>query len=128
MDNRTRRKYGTAEDYARIHRPGLSTAEAAELLGVAPRTITRHRASLGLSQPRPAEQIRPKTPEELARMEAMLDDGAPIREVERTFGTTWRTVTQHFPGRAWTKSQAGQYARLVNSHKGKRARAVNGNQ
>jgi hypothetical protein len=116
MHKQPRKKRVPIEEYARIHRPDLSTVAAAERLGVNPRTITRFRARLGLSQEHHGATRR-LTPEELARVEAMLNDGAPVREVERTFGMCWRTVTKHFPGRAWNRSQIGQYARVVSAHR-----------
>ncbi|QOI67675.1 helix-turn-helix DNA-binding domain protein [Arthrobacter phage Orcanus] len=112
MDKGPRKKSPTLEEYARIHRPDLSAADAAKLLGVTERTIVRHRARLGLSQASPGAAARP-TPERLAEIEARLNDGWPVREIERTYGTTWRTVTRHFPGRSWTKAQAGSFGRLV---------------
>ncbi|UVK62569.1 helix-turn-helix DNA binding domain protein [Arthrobacter phage TaylorSipht] len=102
----------TLDEYARIHRPDLTAAQAAELLGVSARTIVRHRARLGLSQASAGGANRP-TPELLAKIAASLDDGWPVREVERTYGTTWRTVVRHFPGRSWNRSQVGQYARMA---------------
>ncbi|UXE05175.1 helix-turn-helix DNA binding domain protein [Arthrobacter phage Jamun] len=111
---RNRPRSVTIEDYARIHRPDLSTTQAAKLLGVTPRTITRYRARLGLSQASPGGANRP-SPELLAEIAARLDDGWPVKEVARTYGTTWRTVVRHFPGRSWTKKQVGQYARMVSS-------------
>lgn len=105
----------TLEEYARIHREDLTAAEAARLLGVSTRTIVRHRARLGVSQANPGAHARP-TPERLAEIAARLDEGWPVREVERTYGTTWRTVARHFPGRGWTKSEAGRHARLVSRH------------
>lgn len=113
MDKRTRSL--VHEEYARMHRPDLTTAEAAELLGVNPRTITRIRARLGVSQPTTGGACRPG-PELLAEIEARLDDGWSVREIERTYGTTWRTIARHFPGRSWTRSQAGQHARLLSRH------------
>lgn len=114
MDKRTRNL--VREEYARMHRPDLSAAEAAQLLGVTPRTIVRIRARLGVSQPTSGGAVRP-SPERLAEIEARLDDGWSVREIERTYGTTWRTIAAHFPGRSWTRSQAGKHARLVSSHR-----------
>lgn len=105
----------TLEEYARIHRPDLSAADAAKLLGVSARTITRHRARLGVSQASPGGAVRP-SPELLAEIAARLDDGWPVKEVARTYGTTWRTVARHFPGRSWTRAEAGRHARLVSRH------------
>ncbi|WAB09139.1 helix-turn-helix DNA binding protein [Arthrobacter phage Eesa] len=113
MDKGPRKKSPTLEEYARIHRPDLSAAEAAKLLGVTDRTIVRHRARLGLSQATAGGPAARPSPELLAEIEDRLNDGWPVREIERTYGTTWRTVTRHFPGRSWTKSQAGAYGRLV---------------
>ncbi|AYN58260.1 helix-turn-helix DNA-binding protein [Arthrobacter phage Kepler] len=112
MDKRPRTRSATLEDYARIHRPDLTAAEAAELLGVTPRTIVRHRARLGVSQPNPGGRARP-TPERLEEIRARLDDGWSTKEITRTFGITWRTINRHFPGRGWTKAQAGEFARFV---------------
>ncbi|WNM65702.1 helix-turn-helix DNA binding domain protein [Arthrobacter phage Vulpecula] len=105
----------TIEEYAGMHRPDLSAAEAARRLGVSARTITRYRARLGVSQPSAGATARP-SPEALAEIAARLDDGWPLKEIERTLGITYKTLARHFPGRGWTPSQAGKHARLVSRH------------
>lgn len=102
------------EDYARIHRPDLTAAEAAERLGVTPRTVARYRARLGLSQASPGGAARP-SPELLAEIAARLDDGWPFKEVSETFHVCHKTLTRYFPGRAWSPSQVGKHAKLVRS-------------
>ncbi|QOP64928.1 helix-turn-helix DNA-binding domain protein [Arthrobacter phage Brynnie] len=113
MHNRPRSV--TIEEYARLHDPELSAAEAARQLGACARTIQRHRAKLGLGQATPKTGKR-MTPETLAEIEARLDDGWPLKEIEKTLGVTYKTLVRHFPGRAWTPSQVGTYARLVSRH------------
>lgn len=104
----------TLEEYASIHRPDLPAAEAARQLGVSARTITRYRARLGVSQAHP-DATKRMTPEQLAAIEAKLDDGWPLLEIEKTLGVTYKTIARHFPGRAWTRSQIGTHARLVSN-------------
>lgn len=43
----------------------------------------------------------------------LLDDGASVSETARTVGFNPTTVTRHFPGRAWDKSQVGKHGANV---------------
>ena len=44
------------------------------------------------------------------RVRLMLEDGASHREIERTLKVSHGSVARHFPGTAWTPSQAGKYS------------------
>lgn len=66
----------------------------------------------------PNEHARYRTypypwPEKLAKIEAMLDDGASYREVMRTLHVDDGTLRKYFPGRGWTQQQAGQFSVLI---------------
>lgn len=97
--------------YAEIHDPDLTVQDAAKRLGVTPRSIQRARAALGISRPNP--RARPISPELHARIGQMVEDGCSIREIERTLGTTWQTVTRYYPGSAWSWQDVGRYAATV---------------
>lgn len=92
-----------------LHRAGRNATEIAEELDVTVRTVVRHRARLGLAQHNPGSLWR-ATPEWRARVEALLSDGASLKEIARTTGTNEKTVIRHFRGRGWTLEQSGEHA------------------
>ena len=96
-----------------LHNMGLSAAQIAERAGCTARTVTRWRASEGLTQPGPVTVGVRVSAERLAAAERMLDDGAPYQEVARTLGMHQHTLRRHFPGRQWTKHQSGVFAAMV---------------
>jgi len=87
---------------------GLTTPQIAERLHVSQSTIARHRAALGISAPRLL-----LTPERLATIAAMLDDGLPFREIQRTEGADMETLRKYFPGRQWTRQQTIEHVAAV---------------
>lgn len=110
------------ERFEELNRQNHSTTELAGILGVTPRTIQRWRRDLGTSRPQPPFSMMPATPERLAEAKALLDDGAPIREVERSLHMSRGTVKRHFPGVGWSQSEGAQFARFcqrMNTTKGK---------
>lgn len=56
---------------------------------------------------------RPPTADELATAERMLDDGASVREVERTLGRTRNSLKRYLAGRGWTRSEAGKHSAMM---------------
>lgn len=48
----------------------------------------------------------------LRQAEAMLDDGASMREAARTLGVTRKWMSKHFRGRGWTFVQGGEFRAL----------------
>jgi uncharacterized protein YerC len=87
---------------------GLTTPQIAEHLGVNKATIARHRRNLGITTVLPR-----MTPERRARIEQMLDDGMPFREIHRTEGADMSTLRKHFPGRQWTTEQTREHVAAV---------------
>lgn len=83
---------------------GVSTRVIAEALKVHERTVQRVRRDYGTS----GLQMHRFTPEEVARIEAMLDDGCSYSEIGRTVGRHERTISNRWPGRGWTKEQAAE--------------------
>lgn len=96
------RKKVDRDEFARLHNEGLTQKELAEYFGVNPATLWRIQRILGLESP-----ARRMTPERQARIQLMLDDGWPWKEIERTEGANWDTMRRHFPGTAWTHTHAG---------------------
>ncbi|URQ05033.1 DNA binding protein [Arthrobacter phage Iter] len=94
------RKPVDRDEFARLHAEGWTIARLADHFGVSPRTVSNLRRELGLRSPRLL------SPERLARIEAMLDDGWPFKEIHRTEGVDMETLRKHFPGRQWSKAQA----------------------
>lgn len=87
---------------------GKTTPQLAQHFGVSESTIARHRAALGISAPRLL-----LTPERLATIETMLDDGLPFREIQRTEGADMATLRKYFPGRQWTTEQTREHIAAV---------------
>lgn len=87
---------------------GWSAAEIAHECKTTARTVERTRVKMGVAQPPP----RRLTADEVARIEAMLADGASITDVARSVGRSIDYLQRRFRGRGWTRSQAGQFAAL----------------
>ncbi|UVK63568.1 helix-turn-helix DNA binding domain protein [Arthrobacter phage Janeemi] len=87
-------------EFARLHTEGWTIARLADHFGVSPRTVSNLRRELDLRSPRLL------SPERLARIEAMLDDGWSFKEIHRTEGADMETLRKHFPGRQWSKAEA----------------------
>jgi hypothetical protein len=94
-----------------LTREGRSATDIAFILGISVRSVTRNRALAGLT----ANYVRPPVPSEdqLLAAKWLLVDGASYPEVARTLGfnaTTWR---KHFPGYAWSRSEAGAHGKTI---------------
>jgi hypothetical protein len=100
------------EEFLRLHHEGLSAQELAKLFGISDRHVTRLRKEFGVANPSP-HGARRVDAAWLARASQMLDDGAPVKEVAATLGSTEATVHRHFPGRGWDRSTVGRHARAV---------------
>lgn len=96
------------EELLALHHAGKTANEIAQALGVTTRTVERYRARLGVSVPSPRSAWR-VSPEWKARVEALLEDGTSLAEAARTVGCNDVTMRRHFPGRGWTKEQAGEF-------------------
>lgn len=92
-----------------LTRAGLSAPQIAERLGIATRTVQRHRVAAGIAQP-PARHL---SPEEIDRARQLIDDGASYKEVARTIGCANVTVAKRFPGRGWTLAECGRWGRFL---------------
>ncbi|WAB10823.1 helix-turn-helix DNA binding domain protein [Arthrobacter phage Tuck] len=94
------RKPVDRDEFARLHAEGWTIPRLADHFGVSPRTVSNLRAELDLRSPHFL------SPERLARIEAMLDDGWSFKEIHRTEGADMETLRKHFPGRQWSKAEA----------------------
>lgn len=93
------------DEFTRLHNERYTGPQLAEHFGVALSTVTKWRKRLGLK----GLGVR-LSPERLARLEAMLDEGMSFKEINRTEGTNLETLAKYFPGRGWTRVEAGRYA------------------
>lgn len=103
------------EEFTRLNEDGWTIKELTEHFGIHPMTVTRLRKQLDVSP----DTRRMMTPDRRAAIEAMLDDGWSFEEIHRTEGAHPETLRKHFPGRAWTDRQRGEYQaalRLENPH------------
>lgn len=94
------------------HQEGLSAAQLADIFHISTRHVARLRRELGVAQPAP-HSARRMDAEWKAKAGALLDEGAPIKEVARTLGCDEYTVHRHFPGRGWDKTAVGQHGKAV---------------
>lgn len=53
------------------------------------------------------------TPERKARIQKMIDDGWPFKEIQRTEGADISTLRRHFPGHQWTPQQAQEHTSAI---------------
>ena len=97
------------EQVATMTRQGMTAREIGEALGVTPETVARHRVAAGVAQTVAARV----TPEQWQIAEQLLDDGCSCAEVGRTIGVNGNTVSDHFPGRGWTRQQSGGMAAFM---------------
>jgi hypothetical protein len=94
------------DEFRRLNADGWTAPQLAQHFGIAPRSVTRLRSKLGIQAP----TDHTLTPDRLAQIEAMLDDGASQREIQRTLGVDRETIRAHFPGRGWTLADGGAFA------------------
>jgi IS30 family transposase len=106
------RKIIDTELVLRLAREGYSNREVAKLAGVHMRTVTRLRVKHGISETNP-RSARRMTPELRATIEGNLNDGWSFLEISRTHDVSEDTLRRHFPGRAWTHQQVGEYGALI---------------
>ncbi|MBP3044866.1 helix-turn-helix domain-containing protein [Arthrobacter jiangjiafuii] len=112
------RKKVDRDEFARLHKAGLTQKELAEHFGVNPATLWRIQKELGLSgghQPLPAERRE--------RIQAMVNDGWPWAEIKRTEGAHRDTMLRYFPGTQWTPAQANEH-RVGTKNARKRGAAI----
>lgn len=104
------------QELARLVADGWTLPQLAEHYEVHVRTIGRIKTALGIAAQPPSH---PMTPERLAKIRDMLDDGAPHAEIARTLHVDPHTIRKYFPGTAWTKQQHAEHVsalRRLNPH------------
>lgn len=75
---------------------GKSPAFIARELGITERSVSRHKRRLQISGPAAV----PLTPEEHAKIRALLEDGCPYSEIARTLGRNVGTIQRHYPNQS----------------------------
>lgn len=88
-----------------------SPTRVAERLGLCPSTV-RNIVKRNHLPPPPTRFIDPPTPEEDAKIRAMLEDGVSLREISRDSRFHYAKLCQLYPER-WTPQQSGKFARAV---------------
>lgn len=107
-----RRKAGDELDVEKLIRmveEGASIAQIAAALAVTERTVSRYKQALGLTQCSTGYRKLPSDWKE--RAQALFDEGYSQAGVAEVVGVSVDAVARHFPGRGWTHSQRGVYAR-----------------
>ena len=101
------------EQLRELVREGLTDAEIATELGAkSASAVARRRARLGVMRESIQADRRRRTKEELANAEQLLDEGYSFHAVTGMTGMNHETLTRHFPGRAYTKEQTIEAARM----------------
>lgn len=65
---------------------------------------------------RPTGRPSKHTPEDWARAEALLDDGASYRETALTTGIPKSTLIDNLPGRGWSAQESGSFRTFLNKN------------
>lgn len=102
----------TEEELVELFKGGRTIPQVAEIVERSPRTVERMRLRYGLSTPNPACGRR-YTSEELARFQAMIDDGMSFEEIVKTTGVNWATLNRRFPGQAWKPAEVSRYGNAI---------------
>lgn len=76
-------------------RQGMTVAQIAAAVGVTARSVQRYRATLGIQHP-----VRRISAKDHQRIEDMLADECPIREIARTLGLSADYLYQRYRGRS----------------------------
>lgn len=90
-------------------REGLTTTEIANRMKVTRQTVNRAKRDRGLVT-RSAPRF---TADEIATVEAMLDDGVSYTEIGRTINRPASTICHRWPHRGWSPQQSSELAALV---------------
>lgn len=89
---------------------GLSDRELGELLGIKPESAARRRHRAGVIRGAAGVDRGRKTPEQIARMGELLDEGLSYAAVGEVLGVDKETVARHYPGRGWSREQTMAHA------------------
>jgi len=93
------------EMIAKLTLEGKTAREISELIGCTKRTVSRARVATGTAQIVSEFASRPITDERLEQIRFMVEDGAPVSEIEKTLRTTYTTVNKYFPGSSWNREE-----------------------
>jgi hypothetical protein len=97
------------DEFTRLNAEGWTIPRLAAHFNISTTYVSRLRTRLGIIPPTRTDL----TPERLARIEAMLDDGMPFNEIHRTEGANPETLKKYFPGRGWTIEQSNEYRAAI---------------
>lgn len=93
------------EELQEMMNEGMSDRQIAVSLGMKLEALQKLRQRRGLLRGDTAPNRLPKTPEELAAVESLLDEGMSFRAASQITGITEKTIINHFPGRGFTREQ-----------------------
>ena len=100
------------EQFAALAQSGATNAQLADHFEVSHATITRLRKAAGCAGP---TRTAP-TPETLARVAELLQDGWSHKEIHRSGIMHPETIRKHFPGTAWTQRECDDHRRAIKHH------------
>jgi uncharacterized protein YerC len=101
-----RRRKIDLEEFRQLLGDGWTASQLANHFESSTATITRYRRLAGA----PSHLL---SPERIARIDAMIEDGWSFAEISRTEGVHVETLRRRYPGRAWTMRQRDAYVSTV---------------
>jgi DNA-binding CsgD family transcriptional regulator len=90
---------------------GRTAREIAEALGVTTRTVLRYKQDFGLTRFSRPPVVMPEGWED--RAVVLFAEGYSQSAVAEITGVHVGTVARHFPGKGWSRSESGRYARQI---------------
>lgn len=100
MSAKSLREMSNKAAVGRLTESGYFARQIADELGISPRSVTRIRASLGISQP----LARRFSEEEHQQVLDMLEDGVSLPEIGRTIGRSSDVLWRRYKGMSQGKS------------------------
>ena len=93
------------DEFARLYAQGWTIADLARHFGAGRSAAVRMRDRLGL----PLKRSHELTPERVAHLRRLVDDGWSFAEIARTEHVSRNTLERYFPGRAWGAQQRDEF-------------------
>ena len=107
MLTRRRKVNVDRQELLRLHEQGKTTSEIAAHFGANVDSISRIKGQLGITI------SHTLTPERLAKVQQMIEDGWSFGEVHRTEGISLDSLRKYFPGQSWTQEQTSEFLKLM---------------
>lgn len=110
---KSRRGSGDREELRDLLEQGYTDEGIARHFGISYDNAKKRRLRERVLRAPSNPNSKPKTPEQLAHLKALLDDGLSFHAVRQMTGVNSATLTRHFPGRQYTPEQTLEAMRLA---------------